>query len=101
MRRSEKIVGIDLEVAGGAARVIEQGDLFEKGGVNVSVVFGELPELVAKSMKVEGGEFFATGLSLVIHPRSPRIPTIHANFRYFEMTSKIGGSAVGSTSPHM
>lgn len=70
---------------GGTARVIENGNLFEKGGVNVSVVHGELPDQVAHSMKIEGGEFFATGLSLVIHPRSPRIPTVHANFRYFEI----------------
>lgn len=70
---------------GGHARVLEGGRIIEKGGVNISKVFGELPEPVAASMKVDGDHFFATGLSLVIHPYSPLIPTVHANFRYFEL----------------
>lgn len=69
---------------GGVARVISDGAVFEKGGVNSSVVHGELPESIARGMHVPTGEFFATGISLVIHPLSPRIPTVHANFRYFE-----------------
>lgn len=69
---------------GGLARVIADGRLFEKGGVNSSVVHGRLPENIARGMKVEPGDFFATGVSLVLHPRSPRIPTVHANFRYFQ-----------------
>ncbi len=75
---------------GGQARVLERGRIIEKGGVNISKVFGDLPEPVAKSMKVDHGEFFATGLSLVIHPYSPLIPTIHANFRYFELENGDG-----------
>lgn len=70
---------------GGHTRVIEKGDLFEKGGVNVSTVHGELPELIRKRFEVKQGWFWAGGLSLVIHPRSPMVPTVHANFRYFEL----------------
>lgn len=70
---------------GGYTRVIEKGDLFEKGGVNVSTVHGELPELIRRRFEVEEGWFWAGGISLVIHPQSPMIPTVHANFRYFEL----------------
>ncbi len=69
---------------GGHTRVIEGGAVLEKGGVNVSVVHGEMPQKLAERMNVAGASFFATGISLVIHPRSPRVPTVHANFRYFE-----------------
>lgn len=68
---------------GGRSRVISDGELFEKGGVNTSVVHGELPATMAARMGVERADFFATGISLVIHPHSPRIPTVHANFRLF------------------
>ena len=73
---------------GGLARVISHGKVFEKGGVNTSVVHGELPDSIAGGMNVSTGEFFATGISLVIHPESPRIPTIHANFRFFELKDR-------------
>lgn len=73
------------EGGGGRTRVIENGNLFEKGGVNISAVHGELPEALRKQFKVEQGDFFACGLSLVMHPKSPMIPTVHANWRYFEM----------------
>lgn len=69
---------------GGLARVLEDGAVFEKAGVNTSTVFGRLPESMAKRMNVPASEFFATGVSLVIHPRSPMIPTVHANYRYFQ-----------------
>lgn len=70
---------------GGVTRVIEKGNVFEKGGVNVSTVHGELPEVIRKRFDVEQGWFFAGGISLVIHPVSPMVPTVHANFRYFEL----------------
>ncbi|PAU94526.1 oxygen-dependent coproporphyrinogen oxidase [Aliifodinibius salipaludis] len=70
---------------GGHTRVIEKGDVFEKGGVNISSVHGELPELIRKRFEVEEGWFWAGGLSLVIHPKSPMVPTVHANYRYFEL----------------
>jgi coproporphyrinogen III oxidase len=67
---------------GGRTRVIMEGEVFEKAGVNFSAVHGEAPD----SMKSSADQlrFFATGVSLVLHPRSPKIPTIHANWRYFE-----------------
>ena len=66
---------------GGVARVLEGGALFEKAGVNWSNVDGELPEDVAAHMPGQGRTFRASGVSLVLHPRSPMVPTTHANFR--------------------
>ncbi len=74
---------------GGRTRVLEGGRVFEKAGVNTSAVFGELDPDFARELQGEGTAFFATGVSLVLHPRSPRIPTAHANFRYLEQ----GGGA--------
>lgn len=73
------------EGGGGKTRVIENGAVFEKGGVNISKVFGELPEALRKQFGVKEGNFFACGLSLVLHPVNPFVPTVHANWRYFEM----------------
>jgi coproporphyrinogen III oxidase len=66
---------------GGVARVLEGGALFEKAGVNWSSVDGELPAEIADQMPGEGRAFRACGVSLVLHPRSPMVPTTHANFR--------------------
>lgn len=70
---------------GGRTRVIEKGGLFEKGGVNVSNVWGELPDPIKKHFNVENGWFWAGGLSLVLHPENPMVPTVHGNIRYFEL----------------
>lgn len=70
---------------GGVSRVMENGGLFEKAGVNISTVHGELPELIKQRFSVGEGWFWAGGISLIIHPESPMIPTVHANFRYFEL----------------
>ncbi len=70
---------------GGRTRVIADGQVFEKGGVNISGVHGRLPESMTQYLKVEHNQFFACGISLVIHPKSPFVPTVHANFRYFEL----------------
>jgi coproporphyrinogen III oxidase len=67
---------------GGRTRVITDGEIFEKAGVNFSAVHGDAPDSMKGS--VDHLRFFATGVSLVLHPRSPKIPTIHANWRYFE-----------------
>lgn len=76
---------------GGRSRIIQDGQIFEKAGVNVSVVYGTLSPEAARSMR--GGadlahdrdlDFFATGISLVLHPHNPMAPTVHANYRYFE-----------------
>lgn len=70
---------------GGRTRVIENGNVFEKGGVNISEVFGSLPESMQKQLGVSHTDFFACGISLVLHPKNPMVPTVHANFRYFEL----------------
>lgn len=71
---------------GGRTRVLENGKVIEKGGVNVSVVHGEITDALRSQLNVEGSHFYATGLSLVIHPRNPMAPTAHANIRYFEVS---------------
>jgi coproporphyrinogen III oxidase len=75
------------EGGGGRSRVL-QGHSIEKGGVMFSAVHGPLPAPIAKSMQLqEGVEFFATGVSIVLHPHSPMAPIIHMNVRYFETSS--------------
>ncbi|HZK95566.1 MAG TPA: oxygen-dependent coproporphyrinogen oxidase [Prolixibacteraceae bacterium] len=76
------------EGGGGRTRVIENGAVFEKGSVNISAVYGKLSETMQKVFKVGEEHFFACGLSLVIHPKSPMVPTVHANWRYFELYDK-------------
>ncbi len=70
---------------GGRTRVLEGGAVFEKAGVNFSAVHGEFSETLAAQMAAgDGTKFFATGISLVLHPLNPFVPTVHANFRYLE-----------------
>jgi len=78
------------EGGGGKTRVIENGAVFEKGGVNISRVHGALPESMQHYFGVKDADFFACGLSLVLHPKNPMVPTVHANWRYFEMYDKDG-----------
>ena len=78
------------EGGGGRTLVIENGNVFEKGGVNISAVHGELPKSMQTYFGVNDADFFACGLSLVIHPKNPFVPTVHANWRYFEMYDKQG-----------
>lgn len=78
------------EGGGGRTRVIENGNVFEKGGVNISAVHGKLPDSMQTYFGVKDADFFACGLSLVIHPKSPMAPTVHANWRYFEMYDQDG-----------
>lgn len=73
---------------GGRSRVIQQGNIIEKGGVMFSAVWGDLHEKMLASMGLtEKVDFFATGVSIVIHPQSPLMPIIHMNVRYFEMSN--------------
>ncbi len=72
---------------GGRSRVLADGALFEKAGVNFSDVHGELRPEMAGSLPGDGLRFRATGVSLVLHPRNPRIPTMHANVRHLERGS--------------
>ncbi len=73
------------EGGGGKTRVIENGAIFEKGGVNTSAVSGRLTSTLAARLQTEPQGFFATGISLVLHPMSPMIPAVHANFRFLEL----------------
>ena len=70
---------------GGRTRILQNGNVIEKGGVNFSAVYGKLPDTIKKAFKVESDEFFAAGVSIVMHPSSPLVPIIHMNIRYFEM----------------
>ncbi|XP_050523836.1 oxygen-dependent coproporphyrinogen-III oxidase isoform X2 [Daktulosphaira vitifoliae] len=81
------------EGGGGITCVMQDGEVFEKAGVNISVVHGNLPPGAIAQMKSRGKNFkdgqvlpfFAAGISAVIHPRNPYVPTIHFNYRYFEV----------------
>ena len=68
---------------GGRSRVIE-GKAIEKGGVNFSAVEGHLPERISEALGLPASDFFATGVSIVLHPVNPMVPIIHMNVRYFE-----------------
>jgi coproporphyrinogen III oxidase len=69
---------------GGRTRIFQEGNVLEKGGVNFSAVSGNLPPLLQKELNIQEGTYFATGVSIVLHPKSPMVPIIHANVRYFE-----------------
>lgn len=75
---------------GGITRVIAQGDLLEKGGVNTSIVFGKVTDMMRSQLAVNGDNWFACGLSLVLHPYNPFVPTIHCNYRLFELYDEAG-----------
>jgi coproporphyrinogen III oxidase len=75
---------------GGNSRILQNGQVIEKGGVNFSAVFGEMPEVLASRDAFGEGEFYATGVSIVIHPSNPFVPIIHMNVRYFEMQNPQG-----------
>ena len=69
------------EGGGGRTRVMEKGQDFEKAGVNISKVHGPLAPAMQKHFGVGDVDFFACGLSLVLHPKNPMAPTVHANWR--------------------
>lgn len=74
---------------GGRTRIIQNGNILEKGGVNFSAVHGKLPEPIKKAFGVDEDDFFATGVSIVLHPNNPHVPIIHMNIRYFELNEQI------------
>src|SRR5205809_1057156 len=80
---------------GGRSRVLAEGAPFEKVGVNFSEVHGQMSDEFAQHVPGEGRDFTATGISLVLHPLSPMVPTVHANFRYLTKGDKqwFGGGA--------
>lgn len=73
------------EGGGGNTRVIANGNVFEKGGVNTSVVFGDVTDAMKKQLNIEGATWFAAGISIVLHPVNPFVPTVHCNYRMFEL----------------
>lgn len=86
---------------GGISCVLQEGNVFEKAGVNISVVYGKLPRPAILKMRadhkaldpdVESLDFFAAGLSVVMHPKNPMAPTVHFNYRYFETANPDGTS---------
>jgi coproporphyrinogen III oxidase len=97
-QRSDELRPADRSSAaggGGRTRVLADGGIFEKGGVNFSEVRGEMSEEFARQVPGEGRSFTATGISLVLHPRNPMVPTVHANFRYLTKGDRwwFGGGA--------
>ncbi len=87
---------------GGRTRLIQSGNILEKGGVNFSAVQGQTSEALMKQMNLtEQAEYFATGVSIVMHPLSPMVPIIHMNVRYFEMSNGVSwfGGGIDLT-PH-
>ncbi len=75
-----------VEGGGGRSRILQDGSVFEQGGVGFSEVWGDQlpPSILAQRPEAAGHRWFATGTSLVLHPRNPYIPTVHLNYRYFE-----------------
>jgi coproporphyrinogen III oxidase len=76
---------VRAEGGGGKTKVIKDGNLLEKGGVAFSAVHGPVSEAMKTQLKLEGNTFFATGVSIVLHPNNPHVPIIHMNVRYFEL----------------
>jgi coproporphyrinogen III oxidase len=75
------------EGGGGRSRIIENGNVIEKGGVMFSAVHGKTPFKILEALKLPEADFYATGISIVIHPVNPWAPIIHMNLRYFEMSN--------------
>jgi coproporphyrinogen III oxidase len=107
VRELEKVDGTRFQIdkwdrpngGGGITCVLQDGGVFEKGGVNTSIVYGTLPRAAISKMRVnhkaldpdvESLEFFAAGLSMVLHPSNPMAPTVHLNYRYFETANADG-----------
>ena len=76
---------IHQEEGGGKTRILQHGGIFERAGVNYSSVKSTLPDSLAARMNIQPQQIFATGISLVVHPFSPMIPTVHMNLRYLEL----------------
>lgn len=72
---------------GGITRLLAKGSVIEKGGVNFSAVYGETPQAIKTGFGIEAEDFFASGVSSVLHPENPFVPIIHMNVRYFELSN--------------
>ena len=85
-------IWIRAEGGGGRTRIIQNGNVIEKGGVLYSAVHGDVPDFLLKDNPTEPAPkntFYATGVSIVIHPSNPMVPIIHMNVRYFEMSNGV------------
>jgi coproporphyrinogen III oxidase len=96
--RLEKVDGLAVfgqdnwereEGGGGRTRIIQNGAVIEKGGVAFSKVFGPVSGVMKKQLNLDGDDFFATGVSIVLHPKNPHVPIIHMNVRYFELNTGV------------
>jgi coproporphyrinogen III oxidase len=85
---------------GGVARVLEEGPLLERAGANASEVWGEVPPALASSFPGDGPTFVAAGLSVVVHPRSPFVPTAHANVRFLARGGEAWFGGGADLTPH-
>jgi len=74
------------EGGGGRTRIIKGDGVIEKGGVNFSEVHGKVTDMMRRNTEITADAFFATGVSIVLHPHNPHIPIIHMNVRYFELS---------------
>lgn len=72
---------------GGKTRIMENGNKIERGGVNFSAVYGATPQNILDALNIPPSDFYATGVSIVMHPINPMVPIIHMNVRYFEMSN--------------
>lgn len=77
------------EGGGGRTRIFQGGEIIEKGGVAFSAVHGPTPTKILEKLKLEKANFYATGVSIVLHPKNPMVPIIHMNIRYFEMDNGV------------
>ena len=75
------------EGGGGRTRILTKGKIFEKAGVAFSEVYGPTPDKILAALNLDKSDFYATGVSLVIHPENPHVPIVHMNTRYFEMSN--------------
>lgn len=88
--REDKYQRMESNGGGGRTRIMSGGAIFEKAGVNSSSVQGEVTDVMRAQLGIEGTRWYACGLSLVLHPFSPMVPTVHANWRYFETYDDAG-----------
>jgi coproporphyrinogen III oxidase len=89
---------------GGGLTRFHQGDLFESAGVNTSTIFGAIDPQFAGQLKGSGRELWASGISLIIHPKNPHVPTVHANFRLIHQGERFwlgGGADLTPYYPHL
>jgi coproporphyrinogen III oxidase len=89
------------EGGGGCSRIMAAGEVIEKGGIMFSAVWGKMPANILSALKLEEADFYATGISIVMHPVNPWCPIIHMNTRYFEMSNGVSwfGGGIDLT-PH-